>query len=472
MWSIRLGAGAVALGVGLLVSGGVASAAPRDGHDSSSSSSDSGPASSHSPTSGGSSSPRSSTSTQRERDRAAGPATAREASTGPRTASSATSDTSPTRVPKTPTPRDTPRGSSASTPSTPAVQPAPAAAATAAKPATTTGSAPTPVAAPQPVESQPVPTTFTKTPAGSAAVLTTPVASGGAGGALPPPAATVTDAVVTAPVRAPAVPATPPATDTQMLVGALSLAGRDLEQQQPGFYGDLSNAQYWVGQHSENCNLMATGMVIGQLYGRTPTERQLVLQAMHTPSVDSDKPGQVMYRGLKSTDGVGWEDGIELMRRNGITGVKSQYRDADSAMAALKDALSSGKAVVVGTNGQVVYDYVEKETPPPADAQRGTHAVVVIAYDERTQTVYLNDSGWGDDINPKTGDYYGRAEAVPLDVFLKAWNNTSWPFLMITATLDGGGQAPQQGPWTTVQPREWAVDPAEARHLLHYRNAR
>ena len=178
-----------------------------------------------------------------------------------------------------------------------------------------------------------------------------------------------------------------------------------------GMYGDpVKNAQYWQAQSYENCVLMATTMVIGQLTGSMPTEEEINKLAMETQSVvDVDRK---MYLG--GEDRVHVQDAVALLDRNyGITATITRYDKEEGAKAldAMTMALASQKAVMVGLHAPTIWNAVENK-PLPEGVLTADHQVVILGVDRTKGIVYINDSGFSEE---------GKNMKVPLDVFMKAW---------------------------------------------------
>ncbi|WP_442012560.1 hypothetical protein [Mycobacterium sp. 2YAF39] len=190
-----------------------------------------------------------------------------------------------------------------------------------------------------------------------------------------------------------------------------------------GVSGDpTTNQQYFRAQSSQNCVLMATAMVIGQLTGNLPTEDAIVAEAVATDSVAN--PGQKMYQGLQSQDGVDIKDAVKLMENHGITATLTSYDKAEGAFAlrAVAFALEANKAVSVGLHGGTIWADFESN-PLPDGVSASDHQVMVTGIDWDTRHVYLNDSGFGEDDN---GVNRGKNMKVSLDAFMKAWQTDSY----------------------------------------------
>jgi hypothetical protein len=184
-----------------------------------------------------------------------------------------------------------------------------------------------------------------------------------------------------------------------------------------GLYGDpTTNQQYWRAQSSQNCVLMSTAMVIGQLTGTTPTEEEAVAEAVATDSVAN--PGQKMYQGLQSQDGVDVKDAVKLMDMHGIDATLTSYAKTEGnlALRAVAFALDEKKAVSVGLHGGTIWAAVEN-TPLPVGVSAADHQVVITGIDFDQRFVYLNDSGFAEQ---------GKNLKVPLDAFMKAWQTDDY----------------------------------------------
>lgn len=185
-----------------------------------------------------------------------------------------------------------------------------------------------------------------------------------------------------------------------------------------GMYGDPeTNAQYWQKQSAENCVLMASAAVVGQLTGTMPTEVDIARVAGETPSVVN--PERAMYLGLHTEDRVHIKDAIALLdTKYGITATLTSYEKTEGnlALRALAFALEDPKkAVMVGVQGATVWNAVEGEPLPGIESADHQVAVTGIDFDERV--VYLSDSAFPDQ---------GRKLKVPLDAFMRAWQTDDY----------------------------------------------
>jgi hypothetical protein len=184
----------------------------------------------------------------------------------------------------------------------------------------------------------------------------------------------------------------------------------------PTIYGSLTYAQYWSQQSAENCVLMATASVIGQLTGTKVTEATIVGQATTTQSVVN--PTRKIYLGLDTDDRVAIGDAEQLLKLNGIDASTTDYKKTQglTALRALEKDLKAGDAVMVGVNAGTIWNAEDASPTPGAVAESADHEISVIAINATTKTVYVNDSGIPN----------GAGLAVPLAVFMRAWQADSF----------------------------------------------
>ncbi|RAV11679.1 hypothetical protein DQP55_13735 [Mycolicibacterium sp. GF69] len=181
-----------------------------------------------------------------------------------------------------------------------------------------------------------------------------------------------------------------------------------------GVYGDPAAAlEYWEQQSQSDCGLMATRLVVGEITGTPPTEREMIDLAAKTPSDCS--PGEPVYdESIDPSDGgVGHgtctTDLLLLLKHYGI---HADYTNDDEAadgglatgMDALANYLGGGREAIVCVNSPTIWD-------TDGDRTDCGHMVTVSAIDFDSNAVYLGDSG-GDDT---------RDEQVTIDVFETAW---------------------------------------------------
>ncbi|OAN26749.1 C39 family peptidase, partial [Mycolicibacterium iranicum] len=269
----------------------------------------------------------------------------------------------------------------------------------------------------------------------------------------------------------PSSPSSPVVPEALGYAGSLTLTRRDLELQ--ATYGDPANAaRYWQPQNSGDCVLMSVAGVIGILTGRAPTEAQIVYQAMNLLSVTNGKfAGKMMYRGMRdSGKWAFYEDARNLLKQYGIDSNVHSYdsRDTaneDAALEKIKTALAADKAVVTAVYSQILYHKATNYSFRAPDPDAGSdHAVVVTGYDPNTDMITINDSAapWPN----SAGEPYGRAWQIPREVFMEAWNRSS--YLTLIAERPENPQVPPSS-WKTLQPRrdQAALSGRTARDIQH-----
>ena len=179
-------------------------------------------------------------------------------------------------------------------------------------------------------------------------------------------------------------------------------------------YGDPTGAvQYWSEQNLDDCALMSTADVIGQLTGTLPGEDEIIQVASQTAS--TQHPGSIYFTPANLDDpntgnGTDGEDVPVLLAQYGID---ADYTAADVAadgggpqtgMAALEKYLGNGQRVIAYVNAETIWG--EDGHPDSSD-----HALVVTGVDTAQGIVHLNDSGTPD----------GADEQVSIAIFQQAW---------------------------------------------------
>jgi hypothetical protein len=186
-----------------------------------------------------------------------------------------------------------------------------------------------------------------------------------------------------------------------------------------GMYGDpAAAAAYWQPQTYDDCVLMATADVVGQVTGQKITEQEIITVAEQTPS--RTHPGPI-YTLPKDKDnpnsggGTSDNDIPLLLAHYGVGSTITDKNDAYSTgaatgMPALEQYLGAGRKVIVAVNAELIWglpvDAKDAHGNPTAD-----HALVATGVDTVNGIVHLNDSGASDGADTK----------VPLDIFTKAW---------------------------------------------------
>jgi Peptidase_C39 like family len=209
------------------------------------------------------------------------------------------------------------------------------------------------------------------------------------------------------------------------VAGALVLGSAAQAGANPGtMYGDpAAAAKWWRYQQYDDCTLMATADVIGQMTGSAPSERAIIHVAQKTPS--TVHPGSIYVKppdGHDADSGLGTDpsDVPTLLAHYGIDAKASE----NPSLAALERSLGDGHKVIVSVNGEMIWDQPVETTDEKGNPE-SDHTVVVTGIetgnDAANDTVHLNDSGSSD----------GRDEQIPLAVFVKAWA-TSENFMVVT----------------------------------------
>lgn len=178
-------------------------------------------------------------------------------------------------------------------------------------------------------------------------------------------------------------------------------------------YGDpVDAAQYWVQQNLDDCSLMATADVVGQLTGRQPSEPEIVHLAGVTPSAHHDGPVYLPPSDPDDPDSGRGTDSRDLPILLAHYGIHSVYTDDEVAdevgvptgLTSLAIALAAGHKVIAGVNAETIWDI-------DGDRSIGNHDLVVTAVDTDAGVVHLNDSGTED----------GADEQVSIATFERAW---------------------------------------------------
>jgi hypothetical protein len=195
-------------------------------------------------------------------------------------------------------------------------------------------------------------------------------------------------------------------------------------------YGDpAAAAQWWRYQSYDDCAIMATADVVGQVTHHEPTEEAIIKVASTTPS--KLHPGSIYIKPVdtkhpNSAMGTMSSDIPTLLAAYKIHSVISDKDNAaetgvPAGIEGLKKLLGSGRKVIVSLNGEMIWN--EPVTSKDAKGNpRSDHAVVVTGIDPVKGIVHLNDSG------TKTG----RDEKIPLEVFLKSWDTSNQRVVVTT----------------------------------------
>ncbi len=199
---------------------------------------------------------------------------------------------------------------------------------------------------------------------------------------------------------------------------ALGLAG-PAEAAAGTMYGDpAAAAPYWRYQKYDDCVLMSSADVIGQVTGKEPSERAIIKRAQSTPSVVH--PGSIYTtptntKNPNSGMGTSFADVPTLLGlyKIGAMITNKEHAPKDGipgGIEGIEQQLSAGHKVIVSVNGELIW-HQPVETTDDNGNPRGDHAVVVTGVDTANNVVHLNDSG-----TPE-----GRDEQIPMALFLQAW---------------------------------------------------
>lgn len=208
---------------------------------------------------------------------------------------------------------------------------------------------------------------------------------------------------------------------TTVIVGAVAPAlATPAYASAGGLYGDpTAAAEFWRQQQYDDCVLMSSADVVGEVTGTLPSEQQIIEMAQTTPS--TVHPGSIYMKPSDTNDpdsgmGANTSDVPALLARYQVA---AKVTDKDSAgqtgiptgLEGLEQALGGGHKVIVSVASALIWGEPvtnkDENGNPVSD-----HAVVVTGVDTAARIVHLNDSGTPD----------GRDERVPLKVFIQAWD--------------------------------------------------
>ncbi|MFZ1179075.1 MAG: C39 family peptidase [Mycobacterium sp.] len=185
-------------------------------------------------------------------------------------------------------------------------------------------------------------------------------------------------------------------------------------------YGDpAAAAQWWRHQKYDDCVLMATADVIGQMTSKEPSEQAIIKKAQSTPSVVH--PGTIYTKPADTKNpnsgmGTSFADVPTLLAQYKVDAVITNKTHAAKdgivpGMEGLEHQLGAGHKVIVSVNAELIW-HQPVETKDENGDPRGDHAVVVTGVDTANNVVHLNDSG-----TPE-----GRDEQIPMALFVQAWD--------------------------------------------------
>ncbi|BBX95608.1 C39 family peptidase [Mycobacterium lacus] len=198
-------------------------------------------------------------------------------------------------------------------------------------------------------------------------------------------------------------------------------------------HGDpAAAAQWWRHQKYDDCVIMASADVIGQMTGKEPSERAIIKKAQSTPS--AIHPGSIYIKPADTTNpnsgmGTMFADVPTLLKQYNIDAVISNKDHAaetgvPAGIEGVEALLDGGHAVIVSVNAEMIWgepiESKDDDGNPVSD-----HAVVVTGVDTANNVVHLNDSG-----NPE-----GRDEQIPMELFMKAWETSHELVVTTTGTI-------------------------------------
>ncbi len=190
----------------------------------------------------------------------------------------------------------------------------------------------------------------------------------------------------------------------------------------PALHGNpTAAAPYWRHQTLDDCALMATADVVGQLSGHEPSEHAIIRLAQETPS--QAHAGSVYIPPTNKHDpnsgnGTDPDDIPVLLAHYHLHGTATDAaHSAKTGVPTGEDALihdlDANDKIIVGLNAETIWHQ-------SGDHTTANHAVVVTGIDTARNIVHLNDSG-----TPS-----GRDEQIDLNTFLAAWK-TSDDFMIV-----------------------------------------
>ncbi len=188
-------------------------------------------------------------------------------------------------------------------------------------------------------------------------------------------------------------------------------------------HGNLKNQDFWQASPTRIANLAVVAMVVGQLTGTMPNFDAIVEEATDTDSVDREaldpvtgngtgKPRK-MYLGADTNDWVWSNDAAQLMENHGVLPKGSFYNsaDGDTALANVIAALDQKKAVVALIS-----------SPAPNFTGNVVRLVVIVAVDDTTNEVIVNDAALGAD---------GKGKVMLKADFMQAWKPKFYEMMVV-----------------------------------------
>jgi hypothetical protein len=175
-------------------------------------------------------------------------------------------------------------------------------------------------------------------------------------------------------------------------------------------FGDpAAAAKYWrYQQYWDDCVLMSSADVVGEVTGVAPAEEDIIDKAQSTPSAVS--PGPVYTRppnpkDPNSGEGAWFKDVPTLLAQYNI-----RAEITHGSMEELEQQLGAGHKVIASVNAELIWHQPVEESNKRGKPSHD-HALVVTGVDTGNDVVHLNDSGSSS----------GRDEQIPMALFIQAW---------------------------------------------------
>jgi hypothetical protein len=209
---------------------------------------------------------------------------------------------------------------------------------------------------------------------------------------------------------------------------ALALAGQ-AGASSGTMYGDpAAAAKYWRPQRYDDCVLMASADVIGEVTGEQPSEQAIIAKAESTSS--TVHPGSIYAKPADVDDpssGMGTDvaDVPALLARYQVAAIVTDRDDAPASgaprgLGRLEQEMTEGHKVIVSLNAELIWHQPVEAKDKNGKAE-SDHAVVVTGVDTVNNIVHLNDSGTAE----------GRDAQVPILLFVESWD-TSNELMVVT----------------------------------------
>jgi Peptidase_C39 like family len=213
---------------------------------------------------------------------------------------------------------------------------------------------------------------------------------------------------------------------------ALGLAGTAEAASGTTFGDATAAAQWWRHQKFDDCVIMSSADIIGQMTGKEPSEEAIVKKAQSTPS--AIHPGSIYIKPANTKDpnsgqGTMFADVPTLMAQYKVEAAISDKDHAaktgvPAGIEGVEQLLGGGHAVMVSVNAEMIWGE-PIETKDDSGNPVSDHAVVVTGVDTANNVVHLNDSGTKG----------GKDEQIPMALFMKAWDTSNELVVVTTGTI-------------------------------------